>query len=102
VSHYYASLGAFGRAFQAAKEAIESPPSDSPSRLLLAELAVRAGFVEDARRLVGSEMSEEGFVQWVTELEPPVRWRDAPADAEVWIPEIPEVASAGSRGDPGQ
>lgn len=102
VSHYYASLGAFGRAFQAAKEAIESPPSDSPSRLLLAELAVRAGFVEDARRLVGSEMSEEAFIQWVTELEPPVRWRDAPADAEVWIPEIPEVASAGSRGDSGQ
>lgn len=88
VSHYYASLGAFGRAFGAAQDAIERPPSDSPSRLLLAELALRAGHVEDARRLIGSEMSDEGFVQWAKDLEPLVRWRDATPDAEVWIPDV--------------
>jgi hypothetical protein len=87
VSHYYASLGAFGRAYEAAKDAIANPPGDLPSRQALAELAVRAGRANDAVRLIGSELPNERFTQWMDELTPPLRWRDQPADSDVWIPE---------------
>ncbi len=91
VSHYYASLGAFGRAFDAARTAVDNPPSDSPSRLALAELALRAGWVNDARRLVGSEMSDEGFRQWANELDPPLRWSDREPGPDVWLPDADAV-----------
>lgn len=89
VSMYYASLGAFGRAYDAAKPAIDNPPSDEGSRYALAELAVRAGYVADARRVLA--LSGDEFTQWVDAIDPPVRWRDLAPDPDVWVPETPEL-----------
>lgn len=89
VSMYYASLGAFGRAYDAAKSAIDNPPSDAASRFALAELSVRAGYVADARRLVG--LSDAEFAHWFDAIDPPVRWRDLAPDPDVWVPETPEL-----------
>lgn len=87
VSHYYASLGAFGRACDAAKDAMTNPPTDLPSRLALAELAIRAGWANDAIRLLSPEVPSDGFFQWMNELTPPIRWRDQPAGPDVWMPD---------------
>lgn len=86
VSRYYASLGAFGRAFAAAEEAVTHPPPDAASRLAIAELAVRAGQVDVARRL--TTFDDEEWRRWVTELDPPIRWLDVEPGPEVWVPEV--------------
>lgn len=88
VSRYYASLGAFGRAFDAAEEAVQAPPEDEPSRLAIAELAARAGDMHAAHRL--SRFPDDQFRAWVDALEPPIRWRDLEAGPDVWIPHVPE------------
>lgn len=89
VSRYYASLGAFGRAFEAAREAVEHPPDDEASRLAIAELAVRAGYVDVGRTL--SQLGDGDFRQWVNALEPPIRWRDLEPGPDVWVPDVPEL-----------
>lgn len=87
-SRYYASLGAFGRAFEAAREAVEHPPEDEASRLAIAELAARAGHTDVAQRLTGLTGAE--FASWVDGLQPPIRWRDLEPGPDVWVPEVPQ------------
>src|SRR5690606_3205267 len=89
VSRYYASLGAFGRAFAAAEEAVTNPPPDVASRLVIAELAVRAGHVDVSRRL--TTFSDEEWRQWINGLEPPVRWLDVEPTPDVWVPDALEL-----------
>lgn len=88
-SRYYASFGAFGRAFDAAKAAVEHPPEDEAGRFAIAELAARAGYLDVARRLTALPDAE--FVQWVDALEPAIRWRDLEPGPDVWVPDVPEL-----------
>jgi hypothetical protein len=85
---FYAALGAYGRAYAAAAEAIHNPPEDPHSRRALAELAFRAGDVRMARRLLEGAVPSQAAVQAILSgLSRTVAWKDKPLHHETWVPD---------------
>jgi protein O-mannosyl-transferase len=84
---FYAALGAHGRAYEAAAEAIHNPPNDPSSVRMLAEIAFRAGDVQAARRLLGGVMAPKTVQTTLEDLARKVVWRDRAIEPDTWVPE---------------
>lgn len=80
------ALGAFGRAYRAARSAIDNPPSEPAAVVSLAELSFRAGDVASARRLLARVLAPEGVEQKLGELARSVAWLDQPRAEDEWSP----------------
>lgn len=85
-SQYYASLGAFGRAYRAAATAFQQPPDDPGALRGLAELAIRAGDVVQARRLLTRQFSPPEVEEHIAEVLRKVPWRDRVRPEDEWVP----------------
>jgi hypothetical protein len=93
-SQYYATVGAFGRAYQAAAPAFRQPPDDPDALRGLAALAVRAGDVTQARRLLSPRFPPEQVEAEIQEVMATVPWRDQARPADEWAPQVLAMASA--------
>lgn len=93
VSQYYAVLGAFGRAYEAAAPAFDQPPKDPEAIRGLAELAIRAGDVSRARELLSEYFLPQQVEAQIEAVLQTVPWRDQPRSAEEWTPGPIAVAS---------
>lgn len=94
-SQYYAIFGAFGRAYRAATPAIRQPPDDPDSLRGLAELAIRAGDVPQARQLLLRRLTPRQVEAEIEEVMATVPWRDQVRPADEWTPAVLAMASAG-------
>jgi tetratricopeptide (TPR) repeat protein len=94
-SQYYAIFGAFGRAYQAAFPAFRQPPDDPDALRGLAELAIRAGDVAQARELLMRRLTPQQVEAEIEEVMASVPWRDHVRPADEWAPEVLALASAG-------
>lgn len=83
---FYGALGAFGRAYQAATPLLESPPPDPTIVSRLAELALRAGDAEGARRLLLRVAPAERVDAQLRELAGALPWSERPLPPDVWLP----------------
>jgi hypothetical protein len=87
VAQYYSSLLAFGRAYDVARPAFEDPPDDPGSHQALAELALRAGDRDAARKMLGRSLSPPEIEAWEREKLKNVLWHDADVPEGTWMPE---------------
>jgi hypothetical protein len=93
-SQYYATFGAFGRAYQAATPAFSHPPDDPDALLGLAELAIRAGDVAQARRLLARRFTPDQLETEIQRVMATVPWRDQPRPVDEWTPRALTMAAA--------
>lgn len=85
-SIFYTELGAFGRAYRAAARAFESPPEGLEAHRALAELALRAGDIEAAKKMAARSMNAETIESFLDAVELP--WRDEERSPGLWIPAV--------------
>jgi hypothetical protein len=95
-SQFYATLGAFGRAYEAATPAIGQPPEDPEALRGLAELAVRAGDVARAQGLLSRRFPPSQVEAEIHEMMTTVPWQDQARPAEEWTPGVLAMASGGT------
>lgn len=93
VSQYYAILGAFGRAYDAAAPAFTHPPDEPDALRGLAALAIRAGDVSRGRELLSRHFLPQQVDLEVQAVLETVLWRDQPRPAEEWAPAPLALAS---------
>lgn len=93
-SRYYATVGAWGRAYQAAASALRQPPDDPDALRGLAAVAVRAGDVAQARRLLSPRFPSEQVEAEIQEVMATVPWRDQARPADEWAPQVLAMAAA--------
>lgn len=85
-AQYYAALGALGRAYQAATPGFWQPPADPDALRGLAELAIRAGDVTQARRLLSRQFPPQQVESEIEEVMATVPWRDQARPPDEWTP----------------
>lgn len=85
-AQYFAAVGAFGRAYDAAAPAIADPPSHPGALARLAQLAYLAGDTPQARALLERAWPAEQVQAQFVELARLARWHDAPTPPSVWLP----------------
>lgn len=88
IANYYSSLQAFGRSYAVARDAFENPPSDPEAHKVLAELALRAGDVEAAHRMLSRSMLPSEMEIWEREKRKDVLWHDADIPEGTWMPPL--------------
>jgi len=88
VANYYLSLEAYGRAFAAAKGAFANPPADPEAHKMLAELALRAGDADAARKMLAYSMSAAQIQAWESEALKDAPWHDSEIPPGTWIPTV--------------
>lgn len=88
IANYYSSLQAFGRAYAVAHDAFKNPPDDPEAHKVLAELALRAGDIEAAGRMLSRSMLPSEIETWEREKRKNVLWQDAEIPPETWMPNL--------------
>ncbi len=87
IAQYYSGLLAFGRAYDVARPAFENPPDDPGSHQVLAELALRAGDRDAARKMLSRSLSAPEVEAWERGKLKNVLWHDAEVPDGTWMPE---------------